>query len=80
MLCRNIDVTMGLVNGAMGTAVGMYSTYVLIKFDHIDKPCQIKNNYKIHAHEKYVHTQKAIPSNISICNHHTQVSRIILRH
>ena len=42
MLCRNIDVTMGLVNGAMGTVVRIYSTHVLIKFDHIDKPCQIK--------------------------------------
>ena len=44
MLRRNIDVTMGLVNGAvgMGTVVGIYSTHVLIKFDHIDKPCQIE--------------------------------------
>ena len=42
MLRRNIDVTMGLVNGAMGTVVGIHSTHVLIKFDHIDKPCQIE--------------------------------------
>ena len=42
MLRRNIDVIMGLVNGAMGTVVGIYSTHVLIKFDHIDKPCQIE--------------------------------------
>ena len=42
MLRRNIDVTMGLVNGAMGTVVGIYSTHVLIKFDHIDKPCEIE--------------------------------------
>ena len=39
MLRRNIDVAMGLVNG---TVVGIYSTHVLIKFDHIDKPCQIE--------------------------------------
>ena len=43
MLRRNIDVTMGLVNGAMDTVVGIYLTHVLIKFDHIDKPCQIEN-------------------------------------
>ena len=42
MLHRNIDVTMGVVNGAMGTVVGIYATHVLIKFDHIDKPCQIQ--------------------------------------
>ena len=42
MLRRNIDVTLGLVNGAMGTVVGIYSTHLLIKFDHIDKPCQIE--------------------------------------
>ena len=42
MLHCNIDVTMGVVNGAMGTVVGIYATHVLIKFDHIDKPCQIQ--------------------------------------
>ena len=42
MLRCNINVTIGLVNGAMGTVVGIYSTHVLIKFDHIDKPCQIE--------------------------------------
>ena len=26
----------------MGTVVGIYWTHVLIKFDHIDKPCQIE--------------------------------------
>ena len=33
MLRRNIDITMGLVNGAKGTVVGIYSTHVLIKCD-----------------------------------------------
>ena len=42
MLRRNIDVTMGIVNSVMGIVVGIYSTHVLIKFDHIDKPCQIE--------------------------------------
>ena len=42
MITMNIDVADGLTNGAMGTVVGIYSTHVLIKFDHIDKPCQIE--------------------------------------
>ena len=35
MLRRNIDITMGLVNGAMGTVVGIYTTHVLIKINLI---------------------------------------------
>ena len=42
MLRRNIDITMGLVNGAMGTVVGIYSTHVLIKFDHIINLVKLK--------------------------------------
>ena len=52
MLRHNIDVTMGLVNGAVGTVVGIYSTHVLIKFDHIDKPCQIKKKLQISCSRK----------------------------
>uniref|UniRef100_A0A1X7U4R1 DNA helicase Pif1-like 2B domain-containing protein n=1 Tax=Amphimedon queenslandica TaxID=400682 RepID=A0A1X7U4R1_AMPQE len=39
MLRRNIDVTVGLVNGAIGTVMGIYATIISIKFDHIDVPC-----------------------------------------
>ena len=42
MLRRNIDVTIGLVNGAIGTVMGIYSTRISIKFDHIDVPCDIE--------------------------------------
>ena len=42
MLRRNIDVTVGLVNGAIGTVMGIYSTRISIKFDHIDVPCDIE--------------------------------------
>ena len=42
MLRRNIDVTMGLVNGAMGTVVGIYSTHVLIKFDTLINLVKLK--------------------------------------
>ena len=36
MLRRNIDVTVGLVNSAIGTVMGIYATRISIKFDHID--------------------------------------------
>ena len=44
MLRRNIDETVGLVNGAIGTVMGIYSTRtcISIKFDHIDVPCDIE--------------------------------------
>uniref|UniRef100_A0A1X7V588 OTU domain-containing protein n=1 Tax=Amphimedon queenslandica TaxID=400682 RepID=A0A1X7V588_AMPQE len=42
MLRRNIDVTVGLVNGAIGTVMGIYATRISIKFDHIDVPCDIE--------------------------------------
>uniref|UniRef100_A0A1X7V4V0 ATP-dependent DNA helicase n=1 Tax=Amphimedon queenslandica TaxID=400682 RepID=A0A1X7V4V0_AMPQE len=42
MLRRNIDVTVGLVNGAIGTVMGNYATRISIKFDHIDVPCDIE--------------------------------------
>uniref|UniRef100_A0A1X7VSW1 OTU domain-containing protein n=2 Tax=Amphimedon queenslandica TaxID=400682 RepID=A0A1X7VSW1_AMPQE len=42
MLRRNIDVTVGLVNGAIGTVMGIYATRISIKFDHIDVPCDME--------------------------------------
>ena len=42
MLRCNIDVTVGLVNGAIGTVMAIYSTRISIKFDHIDVPCDIE--------------------------------------
>uniref|UniRef100_A0A1X7U662 DNA helicase Pif1-like 2B domain-containing protein n=1 Tax=Amphimedon queenslandica TaxID=400682 RepID=A0A1X7U662_AMPQE len=42
MLRRNIDVTVGLVNGAIGTVMGIYATCISIKLDHIDVPCDIE--------------------------------------
>uniref|UniRef100_A0A1X7VXB4 OTU domain-containing protein n=1 Tax=Amphimedon queenslandica TaxID=400682 RepID=A0A1X7VXB4_AMPQE len=42
MLRCNIDVTVGLVNGAIGTVMGIYATPISIKFDHIDVPCDIE--------------------------------------
>uniref|UniRef100_A0A1X7TSE3 DNA helicase Pif1-like 2B domain-containing protein n=1 Tax=Amphimedon queenslandica TaxID=400682 RepID=A0A1X7TSE3_AMPQE len=42
MLRRNIDVTVGLVNGAIGTVMCIYATRISIKFDHIDIHCDIE--------------------------------------
>uniref|UniRef100_A0A1X7VFT9 DNA helicase Pif1-like 2B domain-containing protein n=1 Tax=Amphimedon queenslandica TaxID=400682 RepID=A0A1X7VFT9_AMPQE len=42
MLRRNIDVTVGLVNGAIGTVRGIYATRISIKFNHINVPCDIE--------------------------------------
>uniref|UniRef100_A0A1X7TYR8 ATP-dependent DNA helicase n=1 Tax=Amphimedon queenslandica TaxID=400682 RepID=A0A1X7TYR8_AMPQE len=42
MLRHNIDVNVGLVNGAIGTVMGIYATRISIKFDHIDVPCDIE--------------------------------------
>uniref|UniRef100_A0A1X7V5W0 OTU domain-containing protein n=1 Tax=Amphimedon queenslandica TaxID=400682 RepID=A0A1X7V5W0_AMPQE len=59
MLRRNIDVTVGLVNGAIGTVMGIYATRISIKFDHIDVPCDIERvtsrfmlSKKLYIHRK----------------------------
>uniref|UniRef100_A0A1X7VTN5 ATP-dependent DNA helicase n=1 Tax=Amphimedon queenslandica TaxID=400682 RepID=A0A1X7VTN5_AMPQE len=43
MLRGNIDVTVGLVNGAIGTVMSIYAIHISIKFDHIDVPCDIES-------------------------------------
>uniref|UniRef100_A0A1X7TDC8 DNA helicase Pif1-like 2B domain-containing protein n=1 Tax=Amphimedon queenslandica TaxID=400682 RepID=A0A1X7TDC8_AMPQE len=59
MLRRNIDVTVGLVNGTIGTVMGIYATRISIKFDHIDVPCDIERvtsrfmlSKKLYIHRK----------------------------
>lgn len=42
MLRRNINVTAGLVNGAIGTILDIFPSRVSIKFDHIKVPCDIE--------------------------------------
>uniref|UniRef100_A0A1X7U9J7 ATP-dependent DNA helicase n=1 Tax=Amphimedon queenslandica TaxID=400682 RepID=A0A1X7U9J7_AMPQE len=42
MLRRNINVTVGLVNGAIGSVMGIYATRMSVKFHHIDVPCETK--------------------------------------
>ena len=42
MLRRNIDVKKGLVNGGIGTVLGVYPKCISIKFDYIEDPCDIE--------------------------------------
>ena len=42
MLCRNVKVEEGLVNGALGTVLAIAATRITIKFDKISKPCEIE--------------------------------------
>uniref|UniRef100_A0A1X7V5S7 ATP-dependent DNA helicase n=1 Tax=Amphimedon queenslandica TaxID=400682 RepID=A0A1X7V5S7_AMPQE len=42
MLRRNIDVTVGLVNCAIGTVMGIYAIHISIKFDHNEVHCDIE--------------------------------------
>uniref|UniRef100_A0A1X7VAL1 ATP-dependent DNA helicase n=1 Tax=Amphimedon queenslandica TaxID=400682 RepID=A0A1X7VAL1_AMPQE len=43
MLRRNIDVTVGLVIGAIGAVMFVEATHILIRFDHIDALCDIES-------------------------------------
>ena len=57
MLRRNIDVTVGLVNGAIGTVMGIYSTRISLKFDHIDVPCEVTTRFML-SKNLYIHRKQ----------------------
>ena len=42
MLRRNIDVKAGLVNGALGTVIEIQSSRIVVKFDHLSRPCDVE--------------------------------------
>ena len=57
MLRRNIDVTVGLVNGAIGTVMGIYATRISIKLNHIDVPCDIERVTTL-SKDLYIHRKQ----------------------
>ena len=62
MLRRNIDVTVGLVNGAINTVMGIYSTHISIKLNHIDVPCDIDRVTTRFMLSKNLYTGNSFPS------------------
>uniref|UniRef100_A0A1X7U2A6 ATP-dependent DNA helicase n=1 Tax=Amphimedon queenslandica TaxID=400682 RepID=A0A1X7U2A6_AMPQE len=73
MLRRNIDVTVGLVNGAIGTVMGIYATIISIKFDHIDVPCdkeRVTSRFML-SKNLYIH-RKVSPYTYAITIHNCQ--------
>uniref|UniRef100_A0A1X7T6T8 Uncharacterized protein n=1 Tax=Amphimedon queenslandica TaxID=400682 RepID=A0A1X7T6T8_AMPQE len=60
MLRRHIYVTVGLVNVAIGTVMGIYATHISITFDHIHVPCDIERATFIFKVSKnfYIHRKQ----------------------
>uniref|UniRef100_A0A1X7V7A5 ATP-dependent DNA helicase n=1 Tax=Amphimedon queenslandica TaxID=400682 RepID=A0A1X7V7A5_AMPQE len=54
----NVDVTAGLVNGAIGTVMGICATRISIKFDHIDVPCDIERVTSKFMRSKNIYIQR----------------------
>ena len=57
MLCRNIDTSIGLVNGALGTVVSIRAHHIDVQFDNLDRVYQVpkvKSRFMI-MKKMYVH-------------------------
>ena len=71
MLRRNIDTTIGLVNGAIGTVLCISKEQIKVKFDHISAPYDRESANQIHGHEKCLCLQTTVSTHVSICYNHT---------
>ena len=74
MLRRNIDVKAGLVNGAIGTVLEVFSKCILVKFDHLDRPRDIE---QVKESSWYLKVITCIVPNSSLCCDHSQMSRAL---
>ena len=64
----------GLVNGTLGTVLAMAATHITIKFDKINKPCEIEKVKRKFLVMKNFCVQKPIPFDSSLCCNNAQES------
>ena len=71
MLRRNIETTIGLVNGAIGTVLCISKEQIKVRFDHIPAPYDVESAKQIHGDEKFLRLQTTVYAHVSICYNHT---------
>ena len=79
MLKRNIDIEVGLVNGAIGTVIAISARCISVQFDHINDPCDIeKVKTKFMVMKNYFVYREAISPYPCLCSYNSQMPRFIL--
>ena len=68
MLRRNIDVSTGLVNGAVGVTIKAH--HITVQFDGRQEPHNVERvKSKFNAHEKNLRVPQTVPTDPGICCH-----------
>jgi hypothetical protein len=78
MLCRNIDTSSRLVNGAVGTVISIKAHHITVQFDSRQEPHHVESQEQVHAAEEGVRTSQAVPTDPGICRHRAQVPRSVV--
>ena len=78
MLRSNIDTNASLVNCAIGTVVSVRPNHVTVQFDHTNTLYNVEK-VKSYYHEKLLHLQEAVSTDVSICCDNPQVPRLVVR-